>query len=292
MAATQSFPYTGPVVSIPDGADLSGTLPGAQVGAPVMVSSLTGNIVSVTLRIDGTVCSSVAGATTVGIDHTFVNDLQVTLRSPDGTDVLVIDKTDGSGNNFCQVTLDDASAGPSIQTAITAQNPFIGSWKPNAPLSAFVGQNPNGQWQLLAQDFYAQDTGNIRTFTITITTQDSQTITFPAQSPASYPFVAGGTFAISPVATASSGLPVSYSSLTTDRCTVAGTTVTMVAAGTCTLAADQDGDTSYAAATQATQNLQIAVVSAVAMPVPALGAWGLSLLGLLAAGLGLRRLRR
>ena len=88
----------------------------------------------------------------------------------------------------------------------------------------------------------------------------SQTITFGAQ--AARTFVSGGTFAISPLATASSGLAVTYSSLTPGVCTVSGTTVTMISIGTCTLAADQAGNgVTYAAASQVTQNVVLALVT-------------------------------
>ena len=86
----------------------------------------------------------------------------------------------------------------------------------------------------------------------------SQSITFPAQT-ATPTFSAGGTFAIAPTATASSGLPVTYSSLSTGTCTVSGITVTIVAAGTCTLAADQAGDANWNAAAQVTRSVSIAV---------------------------------
>jgi len=75
-----------------------------------------------------------------------------------------------------------------------------------------------------------------------------QTITFGAQS--AQTFSTGGTFAVNPLATASSGLTVTYSSTTTGVCTVSGSTVTMVSAGTCTIAADQAGNSSFSAAAQ------------------------------------------
>jgi len=59
-------------------------------------------------------------------------------------------------------------------------------------------------------------------------------------------------------ATATSGLTVSFSSQTPSFCTVSGTTVTGVAAGPCTVAADQAGDAIYNGATQVTQNLTVA----------------------------------
>jgi len=81
------------------------------------------------------------------------------------------------------------------------------------------------------------------------------TITFGAQAGQTYS--ADGTFAISPLATATSGLAVTYTSTTASVCTVAGSTVTIVSAGTCTLAADQAGDDNWAAAPQVTQNVAI-----------------------------------
>jgi hypothetical protein len=82
-----------------------------------------------------------------------------------------------------------------------------------------------------------------------------QTLAFGSQWPVAY--VSSGTFSLSPAATASSGLSVAYSSTTTGVCTISGTTVTMVAAGTCTIAADQSGNSNYTAATGLTQNITI-----------------------------------
>jgi hypothetical protein len=62
-------------------------------------------------------------------------------------------------------------------------------------------------------------------------------------------------FALS--ATASSGLPVSFSSLTSAVCTLSGSTVTLVAAGTCTIRAAQAGNGNYAAAPNVDQSLTI-----------------------------------
>ena len=58
-------------------------------------------------------------------------------------------------------------------------------------------------------------------------------------------------------ASASSGLPVSFSSGTTPVCTVAGSAVTTAAAGLCTITASQSGNTDYAAAPPVTQLFQV-----------------------------------
>src|SRR5262249_44892290 len=120
-------------------------------------------------RFDGSACTNSPGATTVGIEHTFIGDLKLTLTSPSSTDVLAIDRADGAGNNLCQTFLDDESSGPSIQSVTTSSAPFTGSFTPNQRLSAFDGEDANGTWHLQAQDFSKQDTGNIRAFSVLLT---------------------------------------------------------------------------------------------------------------------------
>jgi len=58
-------------------------------------------------------------------------------------------------------------------------------------------------------------------------------------------------------ATTTSGLAASFSSTTPTVCTVSGSTVTGIMAGTCTIAANQAGDADYNAAAQVTQSISI-----------------------------------
>ncbi|WP_312371827.1 autotransporter domain-containing protein, partial [Stenotrophomonas sp.] len=83
----------------------------------------------------------------------------------------------------------------------------------------------------------------------------TQVITFAAQSGQS--FVSGSSFALNPLATVSSGLAVTYSSQSPAVCSINGSTVTMLSAGNCVIAADQAGDNNYAAAKQETQIISI-----------------------------------
>ncbi|MFO1201436.1 MAG: Ig-like domain-containing protein [Tabrizicola sp.] len=87
--------------------------------------------------------------------------------------------------------------------------------------------------------------------------QASQTITFTA--PADTTYAPGGTVALA--ATATSGLTVTFSSSTPAICSVSGATATILAAGTCTIAADQAGDTNYTAAPQVARSFTIAQAS-------------------------------
>ena len=166
-----TFSYSGAPVAIPDGTGAE--VPGPPVDATLNVSGVGGPIGDINLSINGTTCSTTAGSTTVGLDHTFVGDLVLTLISPTNTQLVVINRLSNggggnSGNNFCQVVLDD-SAGTTIQSQLAAAAPFTGSFQPNAPLSVFNGQNPNGTWTLRAQDFFVGDTGNIRAWSLNIT---------------------------------------------------------------------------------------------------------------------------
>jgi hypothetical protein len=90
------------------------------------------------------------------------------------------------------------------------------------------------------------------TQSITVTTaKANQTITFGTAP--SVKVAATGTVS----ATATSGLAVAFTSTTPTICTVSGTTVTGVAAGTCTIAGNQAGNTTYNAAPQVTQNITV-----------------------------------
>lgn len=73
------------------------------------------------------------------------------------------------------------------------------------------------------------------------------------------------------VATATSGLAVSFTSTTPSVCTVSGSTVSGLSAGTCIIAANQGGNANYNAAAEATQSILVAQ----AVPVVSLSATSL-----------------
>jgi subtilisin-like proprotein convertase family protein len=159
-----AYSYNGPAVFIPD-ANATG------VGIPLNVSGFTGNIEDLNFRFDGSSCTSAAGATTVGLDHTWVGDLVVTLTSPQGTTVTLMNRPGGGGdgNNFCNTTLDDEGGVSSIQNINAAGAPYTGAFTPASPLAAFRGQNPNGTWTLRVSDRVGSDTGSVRAFSLVLT---------------------------------------------------------------------------------------------------------------------------
>ena len=118
-------------------------------------------------------------------------------------------------------------------------------------------------------DYNAVDSAPIAV-TVNAVQSGSQTISFTGSAP-SPTYAVGGSFAIS--ATASSGLPVTYSSQTGTVCSVSGSstpaTVQILSAGMCTIVAAQGGDDDYAAATPVTQSITIAKANQAALVVTA-----------------------
>jgi hypothetical protein len=100
---------------------------------------------------------------------------------------------------------------------------------------------------------YAAATAVNQSFQVT---QASQTITFGVLTNRTF-----GTASFAVSATTSSGLPVSFASLTSAVCTVSVATVTLVSAGTCTIQAMQAGNIDYTAATPVDQSFQVTQVS-------------------------------
>ncbi len=87
----------------------------------------------------------------------------------------------------------------------------------------------------------------------TVVSQNLQTIGPISFTPATLA-VGGATTAI---ATATSGLVVTFNSITPTRCAVSGATVVALETGSCTIAANQAGDDSFAAAAQVTKDISI-----------------------------------
>ena len=88
----------------------------------------------------------------------------------------------------------------------------------------------------------------------TLSIRNVQTITFSAISNKTY----GDTAFTLPETVTSASLTISYSSATTGVCTVSGAQVTIVAAGTCTINANQPGDSNTSPATQVSRSFTVA----------------------------------
>jgi len=141
----------------------------------------------------------------------------------------------GSGN---PVTF--SSGTPSVCTVSGSLVTFVGVG------TCTVNANQTGS------TYYAAAPTTPQTFSVG---KASQTITFPTVSPGTV-FGSG-----SLGATASSGLAVTYTSTTTSVCTVSGSTISYLASGTCTIKADQAGNSLFNAAPQVSQDIAVGKAS-------------------------------
>ena len=159
-ATARTFGYQGAPVPIPDDSPV-----GASVPIPV---SGVGYAARLTFSIDGSACSDAPGATTVGIDHTFVSDLVGTLTSPAGRTAQLFAHIGATGVNLCRVVFDDRAATP-LSDAMADQAPFTGTWLPVNPLSGLLSTSVDGTWKFTAVDSSADDVGSIRAVSLHIT---------------------------------------------------------------------------------------------------------------------------
>ncbi len=145
--ATQTAQYYGPPLAIPDNTP-------AGVSAHVFIndfSSFGFDTQRVTAQVD--------------IQHSFDNDLILTLLAPGGQSVLLSSHHGSSGKNYTQTIFDD-SASLSISQGTA---PFTGAYRPDQPLSDFLHATAAGKWQLNVVDGFASDTGTLTNFSITVT---------------------------------------------------------------------------------------------------------------------------
>ncbi|MCC7503769.1 MAG: proprotein convertase P-domain-containing protein, partial [Saprospiraceae bacterium] len=100
-------------------------------------------------------------------DHTWVGDINATLTSPSGTSVVFFDRPGvpaaglGCDGDGLDVGFDDEAAATYAEFEATcANNPAIsGVFQPANALSAFDGEDPNGTWVLVVNDFVGGDGG-------------------------------------------------------------------------------------------------------------------------------------
>ena len=104
------------------------------------------------------------------LTHTYDQDLtNISLIGPDGTTVMLSAANGGGGQNYgsgtsdaSRTTFDDAAA-----TSITSGTaPFVGTFRPQSPLSAFIGSASNGNWRLHIADGYGGSLGTLRAWSL------------------------------------------------------------------------------------------------------------------------------
>jgi autotransporter-associated beta strand protein len=156
-------------------------LPSGFLSVPVRFN----NNVNFPIPDSGSVTSAVnvAGITTpvqkvtvsLHLTHTTDEDLDISLIAPDGTTINLSTDNGGTGDDYgtdcvdgSRVAFDDAAA----SSIIGAAAPFVGSFRPEQQLSAFIGKQGfevNGTWKLVVRDDAAGGVGTLRCWSLFIT---------------------------------------------------------------------------------------------------------------------------
>ena len=129
----------------------------------IPASGSTNHVVTSTLSITESGIIEDLNVASLEILHNYIDDLNITLTSPAGTSVLIMNKPCGNHIDML-LTLDDESA-----ISINSNCPPTDNarYQPDNPLSAFDGEEVNGDWVLTVEDTYPSlDGGSIECWSL------------------------------------------------------------------------------------------------------------------------------
>ena len=127
-------------VPIPEGQTITSTL---------LISSPTTSLIDLNLL-------------NLNISHAWIADITVNLRSPQGTEITLLNSICGDQDDMLINFDDESNAGYGTFPCPPTNN---GIYRPFSPLSAFDGENPNGIWTLTVIDVY-EDAGVLNDWSI------------------------------------------------------------------------------------------------------------------------------
>lgn len=153
---SSGFSFTTGNCSVTSSTDVPVTI--SNSGTPTVTSDLV-------VAAAGTITN--VSVSSLDISHTWINDLIITLTSPGGTTVSLIDQICGGQDNI-NVILDDGAT----SSINAAPCPPTGgnSYQPEAALSAFNGETAAGTWVLTISDVYNADGGALNDWSLSICT--------------------------------------------------------------------------------------------------------------------------
>lgn len=157
-ALTQSANFN-PVLEVDDSSGTTG----------FTFSGFTGPVSSVTTTINLTKCDDPIDSTTgacLGKGASFNDEIELQLQSPTGTIVSLVpfDALSGQipGDTVTWTFTDAASS------VVSGASLVSGTYLPSSPLSAFIGEDGNGTWNLLFADNSENDPLSINSWSLSV----------------------------------------------------------------------------------------------------------------------------
>jgi len=149
QAATVASPDTG--LAIPDNP--------ASTGGPTEPPV----VASLTLDPDAFPGVFTAARVRVQINHSFVSDLRLTLVTPSGDRILLMNRRGGDAVNM-NVLFDPTASQPIATQTRPAGSPLNGTFRPEGNLAVLVGRAMAGEYRLEIVDLAAQNVGTLVNF--------------------------------------------------------------------------------------------------------------------------------
>ena len=138
-------------------------LPNVIAGTNLPVPIPAGQTITSTLVVNSPTTSLVdLNVLNLNISHIWIADLTVLLKSPQGTEITLLQSICGDQDDLL-INFDDESTADYGTFPCPPTN--NGTYKPLSPLSAFDGENPNGTWTLTVIDVY-EDAGVLNDWSI------------------------------------------------------------------------------------------------------------------------------
>jgi subtilisin-like proprotein convertase family protein len=147
-----------------DEGDYSATYSFTTVGCNEVFSSDVPKVISststptITSTLDITSSGQILGISVVNLtgQHTWINDLSVSLTSPQGTTISLFSGICNNEDDF-DINFDDFASSSTLPCPPTDG----GTYQPAEALSAFIGEVAQGTWTLTISDSFNQDGGSL-----------------------------------------------------------------------------------------------------------------------------------
>lgn len=147
----------------------------SSTNVPVTIPT-TAATVNSTLTVLATENQLISSLTVdINITHTWINDLIVTLISPSGTQVRLLNRPCPSSSQYQNAIATFTMDGISLACNLVPQNAVSGNVNPFDSFSTLVGQNTQGTWTLRVQDVFNDDGGSINDWTLNFCTDNDNT---------------------------------------------------------------------------------------------------------------------